>query len=426
MLPYFSIKHFIMAAVATLIAALAYNLIPEKRSVIVPSAERKPILFYDGKHGGGASRAYWDGRHAAKAICEVNPSEVFPYCGFLFSLGDGDSKGLDFTGFDGVRLRFAYSGPAPRLRIFMRNFDPLFSTPGNVETAKFNNISVPVEDFSKPLYLRLSDFSVAEWWLEASGAPREFSQPEFSNVIKFGFDLPNPVPYGRHELQLDRLELVGRWLTRQQWYLGILVLWVVFAGSWLLKHRLNIGRWRQRDVGRLAEAMSPTGEISRTDPIEQLTGAISRESIGEFIRPLYDAEGYRCDALAMTLIDIDDFTKITKRYGYDTSNETLTAVSRIIINNSRETDIICHWSDDRFLVVAPAARGVGLAAFAEKIRGLVHQHRFHREGGTFTVSLSAGVAESTPAKTFEQTFMQASNALLQAKAAGKNRVHYLS
>lgn len=423
MLPYFSLKYFFAAVFATLVAAAAYHLLPEKRSLIVPNAENKLALFFDGKRG-GKSQGYWDSRHPSKAICEINPGEEFPYCGFLVSLGDGKTEGLNFDGYQGVRVNFTYAGPSPRLRIFMRNYDPAFSKPEKVETAKFNNISVPVEDLKKPLYLNLADFSVAEWWLADWGVPRDMSHPEFTNIIKFGFDLPGPATYGRHELQLDRLELVGKWVTQRQWYLSLAVAWILFVVVWSLQHRLSVRRWMAQDAKFLADVATPASESMVAEPMEPLTGAVSRAALGSVVAGLYDREGYRCDPLAMVLFDIDGFRKINKRFGPDVGNETIAAVSRIIISNSRATDILCHWSNDRFLVIAPGTRGVALVVFAEKIRGLIEQHRFHREGGVFAISVSAGIAESTPAKTFEQTFKVASRALLQAKALGKNKVHY--
>lgn len=423
MLPYLSMKKLFVLAALTLLAAYAYNFLPERRLVLAPGAAGDPVLIYDGRNGGN-SHAYWDKKHASKAICELRPSETFPFCGFLLSLGDGETKGIDFSRYQGIRISFTYAGPAPRLRIYMRNHEPLLSEAGKPETAKFNNLTVAVEDLQQPLYLDLHNFTVAEWWLEAYSVPRELAQPAFFNVIKFGFDLPDPPPYGRHELQLDRLELVGQWFTKDQWYLGILLLWITISAVWVGLYKVSIRRRELIDHQRIAEVVSGK-EQQQMDPTDNITGAISRAGLSELISRYYSADGCNTN-LSLMLFDIDDFRKINKRFGHDTGNKILVDISEILLNNSRASDIICHWANDRFLVIAPLARGVELAAFAEKIRNLVRQHDFESEGRRFNVSVSAGVAEVKPGDSFETGFKQASRTLLQAKAAGKDAVNYLA
>lgn len=422
MLPFIPLQHIFAALLLTMLAAFAHTLIPEKRRAVTATPENPLILIYDGSQG-GSTRAYWDSKQASNAICEIKQSDVFPYCGFLFSLGDGKSRGWDFTRYETIRVSVKYAGEASRVRMFMRNFDNRYATKGDVETAKFNNISIPVEDLSEPLNIRLEDITVAEWWLENAKIPREQAQPDLNNIIKFGFDLTHPVPFGRHELQLERVELIGEWFSEKQWYLSILVFWMVVAGVWALRHRFKMRSRAVTDARRLAELQSPSTEFAAAERIEKLTGAMSRAGLAQKLTELYGADG-RSAALSVVLIDIDDFTKIDRRYGHDTGNKTLAEVGHLLVANSRATDIVCHWANDRFLFIAPVATGIELAAFAEKMRGLVVKHTFEHEGKPYPVTISAGVAESASGERFEQTFALASEALLQAKAAGKNTVLY--
>ncbi len=426
MLPPLSLKFTLVAVVASLLAAFAHGLLPSKQLVVVPNADSRLLLFHDGNDG-GSSKAYWDEQRATKAICEINASDSSQYCGVLVSLGDGKSKGVDVSSYDSLKVSLRYSGESPRLRVFMRNHDPLFSTVGNTDTAKFNAVSVPVKDFAKPLHLPLEDFAVAEWWLANFGVPRERSQPDLSNVIKLGFDLPNPIPLGRHELQLDRLVFVGQWVRQWQWYLGLLIVWIGFIASWMVRHSLRIRRRLAMDDARLAALAASSGDpINEGDSAsdrDQLTGAMSRSGMGRAMHRLYNAEGTALRPCAMVLLDVDGFARLTKRYGHDCANKILHTIGQTMMNNSRATDLVCHWSDDRFLVVAPGARLIDMAVFAEKIRAMVAQEVFPSEQGAFSVTLSAGVAESTPRSSFEQTFALANQALLQAKASGKDTVH---
>lgn len=415
MLPRLSRRKLLIASVATVVAAFAYDLLPERRLTLVPHAEKELVLFFDGKRG-GRSRGYWDDQQASQAVCEINPGERFPYCGMLLSLGDGHAQGLDFSNYKGIRLNFKYSGPARRLRIFMRNHEPLFSEPGKIETAKFNNISVPVEDLERPIYLSLSDFSVAEWWQQASGVPRELAQPAFFNVVKFGFDLPSTVPSGRHELQLERLEVVGQWLTKNQWYLALLLGWVFVVVLWLVQNGIKIRRRLAKDALRLTGLIEAREDLSIAAETDPLTGVMSLTELRHVIHKLGGKSGN--PSFAIALIDIDDFRRICSHYGHDAGNETLKAVSRILIRESRATDAIFRWSDDRFLLVASGTGQIELAVVAEHIRMGVHRYPFYHEGKVFNVSVSIGTGESASEQDFEQTFARANQALLKAKASG--------
>lgn len=417
MLPYFSLQFLLVSAIATVLAIYAHHWLPAKRLSVFPNPKHELVIIYDGKRGGN-SRGYWDEQQPTKAICDVRPSEVFPFCGLLVSLGDGLDKGVDFSRYDTLRLTVGYSGPAERLRVFMRNYRQEYSIKGKPETSKFNNVIIPVADLGEPLNLTLADFSVAEWWLSYSGVSREFSQPEFGNVIKFGLDLSDPVPQGRHELQLVRLELIGKWVTEKQWYLGILLFWLIFAAALTAKHNGSIRRRRATDHLWLAQLHELSAKASTEQGTDPITGAKTRAGLATLIQEIdRRPDNY---PYAVALIDIDSFGKIHRRFGQDGGNAALAQVSRILLANSRGSDGVCRWSDDRFLVLAPGARASDIAVYAEKIRSLIQRHRFEINGASFSVTASVGVAESGSDGRFQQVFDAANRALLGAKSSGKN------
>lgn len=73
---------------------------------------------------------------------------------------------------------------------------------------------------------------------------------------------------------------------------------------------------------------------------DSLTGAYNRrvlENIDEFS--------------VVALCDIDDFKMINDTYGHDLGDRVLKTVTKVLIDNTRGTDIVCRYGGDEFLIV---------------------------------------------------------------------------
>ena len=84
--------------------------------------------------------------------------------------------------------------------------------------------------------------------------------------------------------------------------------------------------------------------------------------------------------------------------------------------------MLAYWTGSRFVLLmsdtrAPLARG-GL----DRLRERVAESRVVAGDEALRVSLSAGLAEHHAGETVAQTLARAESALLEARAAGRNRV----
>lgn len=88
----------------------------------------------------------------------------------------------------------------------------------------------------------------------------------------------------------------------------------------------------------------------------------------------------------------------------------------------RESDIVCRWGGEEFLIVVKGTGSAQGQALAEKIRGAVANSKFLHQDKVIPVTISLGVASYVDGETPEQLVGHADKALYETKNAGRNRV----
>lgn len=228
----------LIAVALTLLALAGHRLLPEKRLIIHPHPSHELSLYAD-ESWGGQSSARWVDMAGAHWRCDLAQSNVYPVCGMTVTFAD---KAVDFSAYNSLRLRLKYSGEASKLRIYIRNHNPLYSEVNDTDSMKFNSVTLATSDIATAeTAIHLSEFSVAEWWLDEHQIPREQALPEMDRVTTLGIDFPFPQVFGAHNLEIERLELVGPRIEERTYYLGLLLGWMaVMAGLSLSNLRRGV------------------------------------------------------------------------------------------------------------------------------------------------------------------------------------------
>lgn len=122
---------------------------------------------------------------------------------------------------------------------------------------------------------------------------------------------------------------------------------------------------------------------------------------------------------SLMLIDADHFKSINDRYGHDAGDEVLVLLARALEARVRETDTVCRWGGEEFIVLLPQTDCASAQLLAESLRGSVERIRVPHLP---PVTVSIGVARHRASESSESLIKRADEALYQAKAAGRNRV----
>lgn len=158
-------------------------------------------------------------------------------------------------------------------------------------------------------------------------------------------------------------------------------------------------------------------ELARIDPLTQtlnLRGFL--EIAGREIERQKRYNGY----LTFALLDIDNFKKLNDELGHVGGNNILEAISSIIKNNVRATDVVVRLGGDEFGILFPETDGVD----AEKILKRIQKNFLNLVNkNNLTVTSSTGVAVfKTPPQSVEAMIKVADELMYEIKNKTKNNV----
>ena len=126
-------------------------------------------------------------------------------------------------------------------------------------------------------------------------------------------------------------------------------------------------------------------------------------------------------ALALLLIDVDNFSEINRRYGHQQGDHLLQALSELILLNIRRNDLLCRYAGDRFALVLPNTGKLVAEAMAQELSAAVTNfaYKTHAQGESLFHTVSIGIAltnsNSTNADTASELIERATHALLRDK-----------
>ncbi|HEY0288917.1 MAG TPA: sensor domain-containing diguanylate cyclase [Pseudomonas sp.] len=156
--------------------------------------------------------------------------------------------------------------------------------------------------------------------------------------------------------------------------------------------------------------------------LDSLTGLPNRRGFNYLaLRAIQDARRDQTPLSAM-LLDLDHFKRLNDTHGHLAGDEVLSGFADDIRRCLRETDIICRWGGEEFIILLKGTNNAGARRVAEKIRLLAEQHTYVFSGTALQVTVSLGLTELSAADTLQSLIARADQALYSAKQSGRNRV----
>ena len=128
--------------------------------------------------------------------------------------------------------------------------------------------------------------------------------------------------------------------------------------------------------------------------------------------------------LSLAIVDLDFFKKVNDTYGHAIGDEVLKTISKIFQQSIRTTDLAARYGGEEFALMLPETHIGDAVNFAEKIRGIIESAPIETQGGTFSVTVSIGVATVPHPRIHspKELIVAADKALYRAKKNGRNQV----
>ena len=128
--------------------------------------------------------------------------------------------------------------------------------------------------------------------------------------------------------------------------------------------------------------------------------------------------------VACIFFDCDHFKAVNDTHGHAMGSYVLREVARMLVANLRETDLLCRYGGDEFVLALPGSDAVAGFETADRFRQILAITPFIMGDFEAHITVSMGVSASTHEAPLglDALLQRADKALYAAKAAGRDQV----
>lgn len=166
------------------------------------------------------------------------------------------------------------------------------------------------------------------------------------------------------------------------------------------------------------------GELKRLSD-EACTDMLTQVSNRRGLTQAFELESARCQrdgsALAIGLIDIDNFKKLNDSLGHAVGDLALQSLAAAVRQRLRPVDHLARFGGEEFVVLMPRAPAEEASVALTRLQRSLSEALFLHQGREVFVTFSAGVTAWRPGEALEPAVARADEGLYEAKRKGKNR-----
>ncbi len=156
---------------------------------------------------------------------------------------------------------------------------------------------------------------------------------------------------------------------------------------------------------------------------DDLTGLANRRLFHDLLKQDISRAGRNREKTAVLFLDLDNFKQVNDRYGHQAGDRLLIELAASLRHRLRESDILCRWGGDEFVIALPEIADSEMACRVAKKICRVVQDDIADQYKVCGLTMSIGVAVYPDNGTSPDNLIrQADMAMYLAKQKGKNRV----
>ena len=154
---------------------------------------------------------------------------------------------------------------------------------------------------------------------------------------------------------------------------------------------------------------------------DKLTGIYNRQAFDLVIHPILKDIHRKKFALSLILFDIDHFKKVNDEFGHMAGDEALKHIVQLCLTTIRESDVLCRWGGEEFLILLKECSLDYAYEISEKIRKTIQDTPLVYKGKKIFSTISLGVSQYHLPEKEDSLIARADNLLYKAKQNGRNR-----
>jgi diguanylate cyclase (GGDEF)-like protein len=228
----------------------------------------------------------------------------------------------------------------------------------------------------------------------------------------------------------DRAEFAFRILTPwyRTWWFFVLCGLIFVCGTWLFFHiRIAEASRREHDLRLLVEAQKTIENLAYFDPLTELP---NRRMLMDRLRKSLAASIRKGRLQAMLFVDMDRFKAVNDSLGHNAGDLMLQETALRLTHSTRKVDTVARLGGDEFVVLLeelgelPEAAAARAKMVAEKILAVMSQP-YDLAGHECFITASIGITIiGDREENTDEVLKEADIAMYQAKAAGRNTLHF--
>jgi diguanylate cyclase (GGDEF)-like protein len=154
---------------------------------------------------------------------------------------------------------------------------------------------------------------------------------------------------------------------------------------------------------------------------DQLTELLNRRGFDLLANQAIQEARRNPSPLCALLLDLDNFKALNDNHGHLAGDEVLRGFANKLRDNLRQSDIICRWGGEEFILLLKDTAPEQARLLAEKVRQQTAQSSVSYKGASLHITTSIGLAELHPDDSLSELLARADRALYRAKQSGRNR-----
>lgn len=159
---------------------------------------------------------------------------------------------------------------------------------------------------------------------------------------------------------------------------------------------------------------------------DPLTGLHNRLYLKDVLaREIHRARRFD-SSLCVMMLDIDHFKRVNDVYGHEAGDAVLRQLGALLRDSVRESDVICRYGGEEFLLVLPDTSREGAETLFNKVRQRLALLKMTLRGRELTaITMSGGIAQAAgPDMSADDLIAAADRAMYAAKEAGRDCVRH--